>query len=161
MPITVNGKVFGNASEAARAIYAEGVEKSSTAIAKIIQAAGGKITPQTVYSQTAGKDKVQSRKAKNQVIKLDATKKYSAGMLAKRSGIQIQKVVSMLKDLKIVVPTAEELAIQAKESVEKVVKVVKPVVARKKKTSTPKETTVIEDPIVSVETIVPVAQSVA
>jgi len=104
----------------AKSLTIDGVQyKSRTAAAKALVAAGKTLaeaaeatgcTYQTVYANTKGADKVNVRRAKYRVLAMGQTGKRTASEIAKKVGLNVSKVVAILKGARISVVTKEAKA---------------------------------------------------
>ena len=110
--VTINGTEYESRSAAARALVTAG--QTISQVVKALEEAGSPMKYQTVYAVTKGADKVVERRAKYRVRNLAKTGRYSQGMLSERVGISKGIVAKILNDEGITVPTAKELAQQAK-----------------------------------------------
>ena len=102
----------------------DGVQyKSRVAAGKVLVANGMSLgdaaekvgcTYQTLYANTKGADKVNVRRAKYRVLTMGQTGKRTASEIAKKVGLNVSKVVAILKGAKITVVTKEAKAKAAK-----------------------------------------------
>lgn len=105
---------------AKQSVTIEGVEyKSRTDAAKALVAAGKTLTEaadatgmtyQTVYANTKGADKVGKRRARYRVLSMGKSGKRTASDIAKKTGLSVSAVVSLLKKNGVVVVTKESKA---------------------------------------------------
>lgn len=96
--VTIEGVQYKSRTEAAKALVAAGKTLSEAA-----SATG--MTYQTVYANTKGADKVNQRRAKYRVLAMGKSGKRSPGEIAKKVGLNVSKVVAILKGAKITVVT--------------------------------------------------------
>jgi len=104
----------------AKSLTIDGVQyKSRTAAAKALVAAGKTLaeaaeatgcTYQTVYANTKGADKANVRRAKYRVLAMGKSGKRTASEIAKKVGLNVSKVVAILKGARISVVTKEAKA---------------------------------------------------
>ena len=101
--VTIDGVQYKNPTVAAKALVAAGKTLSEAA-----EATG--ISYQTVYANTKGEDKVKVRRAKYRVLAMGKSGKRTASEIAKKVGLNVSKVVAILKGAKITVLTKEAKA---------------------------------------------------
>lgn len=106
--VTFNGVEYKSPLAAAKVLVAEG-KKPSEAV-KILDEAGIKISPQSVYAYTSGAEKTNARRAKYRILSMGKTGKKTPSEIAERTGTSTNKVVAMLKKASITIVTKEALA---------------------------------------------------
>ena len=103
-----------------QSVKIDGVQyKSRVAAGKVLVANGMSLgdaaekvgcTYQTLYANTKGADKVNVRRAKYRVLTMGQTGKRTASEIAKKVGLNVSKVVAILKGAKITVVTKKAKA---------------------------------------------------
>ena len=101
--VKIDGVQYKSRTEAAKAMVAAGKTLAEAA------AATG-MTYQTVYANTKGAEKVATRRAKYRVLAMGKSGKRTASEIAKKVGLNVSKVVAILKGAKINVVTKEAKA---------------------------------------------------
>lgn len=159
--VKVNGVEYTSASNAARALAADGAT-SSTEIAKKINEAAGKpvITPQTVAAALDKNGKVAARHANYKAIHLAKTGKYTANQISERAEVSRSVLNKLLAEMNLKCPTKEELEAKAKAAAaEKAAKApAKKAPAKKTPAKKVKKVKKVEkvEPVESVEAVNPV-----
>jgi DNA-binding CsgD family transcriptional regulator len=117
--VTIEGVEYKSRTAAARALVESGKTLSEAA------AATG-MTYQTVYANTKGLEKVNTRRAKYRVLALGRKGKRSASEIAQKTGMSVPRVVALLKKNSIVIVTKEAAQAAKKAKAGKTAKVKTP-----------------------------------
>lgn len=129
--VTIDGVQYKNPTKAAIALVAAGKSLSEAA-----KATG--ISYQTVYANTKGADKVGARRSRYRVLAMGKTGRRTASEIAKKVGLNVSKVVAILKGAKITIVTKETKVTKNKAPK-----------ARKQKITNPENVIQIPDPTVT------------